>query len=84
MVELFTAGLIYLGFYFIFNTGQITTGSSVSRGNQYIQLDKVLYSKVPTISKPLPTFLHNVQGLNHQPQKWETSVLLLFLPLPDG
>ena len=36
-------------------TGYITTGSFVGRGNQYIQLVKVLYCKLPTISKQLPT-----------------------------
>ena len=32
-------------------------GSFVGRGN-YIQLIKVLYCKLPTISKQLPTFPH--------------------------
>ena len=30
-------------------------GSFVGRGNQYIQMVKVLYSKLPTISKQIPT-----------------------------
>ena len=34
-------------------TGHITVGSFVGRGNQYIQLVKVLYCKLPTISKQL-------------------------------
>ena len=34
----------------------IMTGSFVGRGNQYIQLVKVLYCKLLTISKQLPTF----------------------------
>ena len=37
-------------------TGHITTGSCKGRGNQYIQLVKVLYYKLPTISKQLPAF----------------------------
>ena len=35
--------------------------SFVARGNQYIQLVKVLYCKLPTISKQLPTFPHKVR-----------------------
>ena len=42
--------------------GNITTGSFVGGGNQYIHLVKVLYCKLPTIGKQLPTFLHQVQG----------------------
>ena len=30
--------------------------------NQYIQLVKVLYCKLPTIGKQLPIFLHKVRG----------------------
>ena len=51
--------------------------SFVGRGNQYIQLVKVLYCKLSTISEQLPTFPHKVCGLNHQPQSSEVSVLLL-------
>ena len=58
-------------------TGHITMGSLMGRGNQYIQLVKVIYCKQLTISKQLPTFPHMVQGLNHQPQRWEASVLPL-------
>ena len=43
-------------------TGVITMGSFVGRGNQYIQLVKVLYCKLPTIDKQLPAT--KVQGLN--------------------
>ena len=43
-------------------------GSFVGRGNQYIQLVKVVYCKLPTIGMQLPTFSHKVQGLNCQPQ----------------
>ena len=42
-------------------TGHIMTGSFVGRGHQY----KVLYCKLPTISKKLPSFPHKVRGLNH-------------------
>ena len=56
----------------------IMTGSFVNRGNHYIQLTNVLYCKLPTIGKQLPTFLNKVWGLNHRPQGWEASVL----PLP--
>ena len=53
-------------------------GRFVGRGNQYIQLDKVLYCKLPTIGKQLPTFPHDVQGLNRRPQRWEGSGLPLY------
>ena len=46
-------------------TGYIKMGSFVGRENQYIQLVKVLYCKLPTISKQLLTFPHKVRGLNH-------------------
>ena len=58
-------------------TGHITTGSFVGNGNQCIVLASVLYSKLTTIGKELPTFPHKVQGLNYRPQRWETSELLL-------
>ena len=37
-------------------TGHIKTGSSKGRGNQYIQLVKVLYCNLPTYGKQLPAF----------------------------
>ena len=37
-------------------TGHVTTGSFVGRGNQYIQLVKVLYCKLPTIGKQVPNY----------------------------
>ena len=52
-------------------------GSFVGRGNQYIQLVKVMYSKLLMIGKQLSTFPHKVWGLNHRPQRWEVSVLPL-------
>ena len=53
------------------------TGSFMGRENQYIQLVKILYCKLPTIGEQLPTFPHKVQHLNHRPQWWEARVLLL-------
>ena len=58
-------------------TGQITMGSFVGRGNQYIPSVKVLYCKLPTIGKQLPTSPCNVRGLNRQPKWCEVSVLPL-------
>ena len=57
--------LVYFGFYVAFNTtGYITTGSWKGRGNQYIQLVRVLYCKLPTNSKQLPAFpLEAVTGI---------------------
>ena len=56
---------IYLGFYIAFNTtGHITFGSFVGRGNQYIQLVKVLHCKLPTISKQLRTSPQKIRDLN--------------------
>ena len=63
---------IYLFIYFglnmiVFNTVQVISRWVVlwGRGNQYIQLVKVLYCKLLTIGKPLPTFPHKVRGLNY-------------------
>ena len=53
------------------------TGSFVGRGNRYIQLVKILYSKLMIISKQLPPFSHKVWGLNGRPERWEESVLPL-------
>ena len=53
-------------------------GSWQGRGNQYIQLVKVLYCKLPTSGKQLPAFpLKAVLGTEPQPQRWEVRVLLL-------
>ena len=49
----------------------------VDRGNQYMRLVKVLYCKLPTIGKQLPTFPHKARGLNCPTQRWEVSVLSL-------
>ena len=53
------------------------TGRFMGKGNQHIQLVKVLYCKLPTIGKKLPSFPHRVRGLNHRPQGWKASVLPL-------
>ena len=67
------------GFYhrFLRSTGHITTGSFIGRGNQYVQLVKVLYCKRPIISKILLSFPHGVGGFNCRPQRWEVSMLPL-------
>ena len=59
-------------------TGHITTGSWKGRGNQYIQLVKVLYCKLPTNRKQLPALpLEAVPGTEPRPQRWEARVLPL-------
>ena len=57
-------------------TGHITMGSWKGRGNQYVQLVKVLYCKLRTDSKQLPAFpLEAVPGTEPRPQRWEARVL---------
>ena len=57
-------------------TGHVTTGSWEGRGNQYIQLVKVLYCKLPTNGKQLPAFpLEAMPGTKPRPQRWEARVL---------
>ena len=59
-------------------TGHITTGSWKGRGNQYIEFVRVLYCKLPTNGKQLPTFpLEVVPGIEPRPQRWEGRVLPL-------
>ena len=58
-----------------YSVGHILIGSSMGRRNQFIQLVKILYCKLPTISKQLQTLPHRVWGLNCRPHRWETSVL---------
>ena len=59
-------------------TGHITMDSFVGKGNQYIQLVKVLYCKLPTNGKQLPVFLLEVKpGTKPQSQRWEVRVLPL-------
>ena len=40
-----------------------------------MELVKVVYCKLLTISKKLSSFPHRIWGLNHRPQRWEASVL---------
>ena len=72
---------IYLWFYVTFNTVQvidITMDSWKGRGNQYIQLVKVLYCKLPTNGKQLPAFpLEEVPGTEPRTQRSEARVLPL-------
>ena len=60
-------------------TGHITMGSCfMGRGNQYIQLVKVLYCKLPNNSKQLPAFLLEVgPGIKLRSQMWEARLLPL-------
>ena len=53
-------------------TDHMTMGSFVGRGNQYIQLVKVVYCTV----KQVPTFSHKDRGLIRN-VRWEASVLPL-------
>ena len=56
--------IIYFIYFYLFRilrrfqhcTGHITTGSWKDRGNQYIQLVKVVYCKLLTNGKQLPAF----------------------------
>ena len=60
--------------------GHITTDSWKGRGNQYIQLVKILYCKLPTVGKQLPAFPLEVRlGTEPQSQRWEERV---FTTLP--
>ena len=56
-------------------------GSWKGRGNQYIQLVKVLYSKLPTNGKQLPAFLHEV-GPGTEPWKVEGESVTTLPPWP--
>ena len=59
-------------------TGHITTGIWKGRGNQYIQLVKVLYCKLLTNGKQPPTFPLEVEPWTEpRPQRWEARVLPL-------
>ena len=49
-------------------------GRFMGRGNQYIQLVKVLYCKLPTNSKQLPAFQLEVgAGFELRSQRWDHS-----------
>ena len=71
------------GFFGLF-TGHIMTGSFMGRRNLYIQLVKVLYCKLPSVGKQLPTFPHMVWGLKRRRQRWKASVLPLHHSGPAG
>ena len=79
--------IVYIYFYlfevlrrFQHCTGHITMGSWKGRGNQYIQLVKVLYCKLPTNGKQLPAFpLEAMPGTEPRPQSlqnWLGSVVI--------
>ena len=59
-------------------TGHITLGSWKGRGNQYIQLVKVLYCKLLTNGKQLPAF-PLVVGVGNEPQSQRLETTLLSL-----
>ena len=59
-------------------TGHVMTGSFAGRENQYIQLVKILYCKLPTNRKQLPAFPLEVgPGYKLRSQRWEARVLPL-------
>ena len=59
-------------------TCHVMVGSWQGRGNQYIQLVKVLYCKLPTNGKQLPTFpLEAWLGFKLLSQRWEARALPL-------
>ena len=60
--------------------GHFTTGSFMGRGNQYIQLVKILYCKLWTNGKQLLAFPLEVGlGFELRPQRWEARVLQYYL-----
>ena len=60
-------------------TGHITMGSWKGRGNQYIEFARVLYCKLLTNGKQLPSFPHKaLTGIEPRPQRWEARVLPLY------
>ena len=61
-------------------TGHITKSGFVGRGNQYIQLVKILHCKLPTIGKQLPTLQCNVWGLNCRPQRRDSECVTTVPP----
>ena len=54
-------------------------GSLMGRGSQYTQLVKVLYCKLPTIGKELPTFPHRVRGLQGEQRSAHKNSKMQFL-----
>ena len=75
MVTIYLFGILR---HFQYCTGHITTRSWKGRGNQYIQLVKVLYCKLLTNGKQLPAIpLEAVQGTKPRSQRWKVRVLPL-------
>ena len=70
---------IYLGFNVTFNTlyrSYQRMASCMGRANQYIQLVRVLYCKLPTNGKQLSAFPLEVRpGIELRFQRWEARVL---------
>ena len=59
-------------------TGHITTTSWNVTGNQYIELIRDVYCKLPTNGKQLPAFpLEAALGIKPRTQRWEVRVLPL-------
>ena len=70
---------LFIWGFMLLSTGHIKMGSWEARGNQYIQLDKVLYCKLLTNGKQLPAFPFEVgPGTEPRSQRWEARVLLLY------
>ena len=68
---LFSTIFVNHGFNDAFNTiRSYHNGCFLGKGNQCIQLIKVPYCEQTTICKKLPSYPHQVQGLNHQPHGW--------------
>ena len=66
-------------------TGHIMMVSWEGRGNQYIQLVKVLYCKLQTNGKQLPAFPLEVRpGTERQSQRWEGRVVPLYNRGPNS
>ena len=83
MTTLFTSLFLFLTSRSTHCIGYIKTGSFMGRGNQYIQLVKVLYCKLSTNSKQLPAFLLGVRlGFKLWSQRWEARVLPLLSLCP--
>ena len=78
VVKLNTIYLFILGFMSLSThcIGHIMTGILMGRGNQYIQLVKVLHCKLLTNGKQLPAFPLEVRpGFELGSQRWEARVL---------
>ena len=56
----------------------------MGRGNQYIQLIKVLYCKLPTTGKQLPAFPHGVWVLNEKTSEVGGACITAVPPWPQN